>query len=138
MKEKELKQIGDRIRALRGELTQTAFSDALGIKQAMVSRYEANKEMPSPRVLLRIAQFGGTTIEWLLTGQEPGRKGALKSKGKAKGGQLSRKELIDQAVKSLGQIHLSETETIIALVKDLFEDRNLMLKLIKYYRYLKS
>ena len=61
---------GGRIRELRGDLTQAECAQLLDIKQAMISRYEADKEMPSPPVLLRLAQFSGRPMEWLLTGQE--------------------------------------------------------------------
>ena len=70
MKKKDAKTLGGRIRLLRGDLTQSEFADILSIKQAMVSRYEADKETPSPRVLLRIGRYSGRTIEWLLTGTD--------------------------------------------------------------------
>jgi len=68
--EKVPKTIGKRIRHLRGDLTQVEFAENLGIKQAMVSRYEADKEVPSPRVLLKIAVYTGKSMEWILTGKE--------------------------------------------------------------------
>ncbi len=70
MKKKEPKSLGERVRMLRGDLTQSDFAEALNIKQAMISRYEADKETPSPRVLLRIAQYSGKSMEWLLTGKQ--------------------------------------------------------------------
>ena len=70
MKKKDAKTLGGRIRLLRADLTQSELADILGIKQAMVSRYEADKETPSPRVLLRIGRYSGKTIEWLLTGTD--------------------------------------------------------------------
>ena len=48
MKKKEPKSLGGRIRYLRADLTQSEYADILRIKQAMVSRYEADKETPSP------------------------------------------------------------------------------------------
>ncbi len=64
------KSLGERILSIRGNLTQVELADALGIKQAMISRYEADKETPSPRVLLRMAVYSGKSMEWLLTGKE--------------------------------------------------------------------
>ena len=64
------KTLGERIRSIRGVLTQVDFAEALGIKQAMISRYEAGKETPSPRILLRMAIYSGQSIEWFLTGKE--------------------------------------------------------------------
>ena len=48
-KKKDPKTLGERIRYLRGDLTQSEFADILRIKQAMVSRYEADKETPPPK-----------------------------------------------------------------------------------------
>lgn len=64
------KTLGQRIRFIRAGLTQVELADALGIRQAMISRYEADKEVPSPRVLLSMAVYSGKSMEWLLTGKE--------------------------------------------------------------------
>ena len=67
---KKTKSLGERIRYLRGDMTQVELAEALNIRQAMVSRYEADKEVPSPRVLLNMAVYWGKSMEWLLTGKE--------------------------------------------------------------------
>ena len=64
------KTLGQRIRKIRGELTQVELAEALGIRQAMISRYEADKEVPSPKVILEMAIYSGKSMEWLLTGKE--------------------------------------------------------------------
>ena len=137
MKEKDLKTLGGRIRSIRGDLKQVEFSDAMAIKQAMVSRYEANKETPSPRILLRMAQLNGTTMEWLLTGKETLCSDSKKSKPGAKAGRpLSREEIVEQAVKYLDQISLPETPAITAMLQEIYQDRELMKKVVLYYRFL--
>ena len=63
------KQVGQRIRRVRGSLTQTHFAKAVGVrKQNYVSRYEHGR-IPSPELLVRISDFGKTSVDWLLTGK---------------------------------------------------------------------
>lgn len=68
-------EVGERIRSVRGKKTQTEFAKALGVKkQNYISRYERGR-IPSPDLLVRIAQMGRVSTDWLLTG-EKGRAGA--------------------------------------------------------------
>ena len=62
--------IGERIRKIRGELTQGEFASKLEVKAATVSRYESGR-IPDEEMLRKIADFGNTTIEWLLRGDQP-------------------------------------------------------------------
>ncbi len=50
-------------------LTQKAAAEALGIPVPQMSRY-LNGQIPDPGKLLMIASWGGTTVEWLLTGKD--------------------------------------------------------------------
>ncbi len=62
-------KVGERIRAVRGKRTQTEFAKALGVKkQNYISRYERGR-IPSPDLLVRIAEMGRVSIDWLLTGK---------------------------------------------------------------------
>jgi transcriptional regulator with XRE-family HTH domain len=62
-------QVGQRIRKVRGGMTQTHFARAVGVrKQNYISRYEHGR-IPSPDLLVRIADFGKTTVDWVLTGK---------------------------------------------------------------------
>jgi len=63
--------IGNRIKQVRGNTTQERFAKRIGVKQNYVCRYEKGR-VPSPELLLKIAQFGDVTVDWLLTGK-PGR-----------------------------------------------------------------
>ncbi|MBI3802734.1 MAG: helix-turn-helix transcriptional regulator [Nitrospirae bacterium] len=63
-------KVGERIRLVRGNRTQTEFAKALGVKkQNYISRYERGR-IPSPDLLVRIAEMGRVSIDWLLTGKK--------------------------------------------------------------------
>ena len=132
--------LGGRIRQLRGDLTQAEFAQMLQIKQAMVSRYEADKETPSPPVLLRLAQFSNRSMEWLLTGKEetpaaaeaPARRLAAKVSKK-----LGRADLLAAAADYLRDTRHPQAREFIALMEAAFNDPKLMQKLLDYFQYLK-
>lgn len=66
--------VGQRIKLVRGNLTQMQFARILGIKkQNYISRYESVR-IPTHELLLKIAEHGGVTVDWLLTGRQEGRK----------------------------------------------------------------
>ena len=65
-------QVGQRIRAIRGKVTQTDFAKILGVhKQNYISRYERGR-VPSPELLIKIADYGKVSLDWLLTGKGKG------------------------------------------------------------------
>ncbi|HEY4485794.1 MAG TPA: helix-turn-helix transcriptional regulator [Nitrospiria bacterium] len=65
-------QVGQRIRAIRGKVTQTDFARLIGVrKQNYVSRYEHGR-IPNPALLVRIAEYGKVTVDWMLTGRGKG------------------------------------------------------------------
>ena len=65
------KVVGRRIRQLRGfDMTQTELASHIGISQAYLSSIERGKFEIGAAVLLRIAREFGTTMEWLLTGED--------------------------------------------------------------------
>lgn len=140
-RKKEPKTLGERIRFLREDMTQSEFADILRIKQAMISRYEADKETPSPKVLLRIGQFSARSIEWLLTGQElstPGAKGTkAKSLAAKTSRSLTREDMVDVAAGHLRDTRLPEVDEFVQMTKDLFKDRKKMRKVLDYFRYLR-
>ncbi|HLB94685.1 MAG TPA: helix-turn-helix transcriptional regulator [Nitrospiria bacterium] len=64
--------VGHRIKKVRGNRTQTGFARAIGVrKQNYISRYEHGR-IPSPNLLVRIANYGRTSVDWLLTGKGKG------------------------------------------------------------------
>lgn len=62
------KDIGERVKAVRGLLNQREFAEALGVSHGSVSQIEQGKAMPSGEFLLRINQQFNADITWLLTG----------------------------------------------------------------------
>ncbi len=67
--DKGLKNIGDRIRYIRGALTQPEFGKKLGVGRNNVYIWETNKNMPMAETLLRIYKEYGVNINWLLSGE---------------------------------------------------------------------
>ncbi len=61
--------ISARIRKVRGKLKQAQFADILGIPRPNLSKYESGRQPPAD-VLQKIADYGGVTVKWLLTGKE--------------------------------------------------------------------
>jgi transcriptional regulator with XRE-family HTH domain len=75
-------QVGQRIRMIRGRMTQTDFAKVLGVyKQNYISRYERGR-VPSPDLLIKIADHGRVTLDWLLTGKGGSKKFSMGPKGK--------------------------------------------------------
>jgi transcriptional regulator with XRE-family HTH domain len=67
------KAIGRRIREIRGfDLTQADFGKILGIGQAQLSKYELGQSMPTLELLLSLRAYSGRSIDWIVTGEEPG------------------------------------------------------------------
>lgn len=61
--------VSARIKQVRGELKKSKFADLLGISRPNLSRYEAGR-MPPADVMQKIADYGGVSVKWLLTGKE--------------------------------------------------------------------
>lgn len=64
------KDVGLRIRKIRGLLNQKEFAEILELNQATICKYESGR-IPEALTLKRIADYGGTTVEWLLYGEAP-------------------------------------------------------------------
>ncbi|HTN44558.1 MAG TPA: helix-turn-helix transcriptional regulator [Nitrospiria bacterium] len=74
MKRVSKSHVGQRIRSIRGKVNQTDFAKMIGVrKQNYVSRYEHGR-IPNPELLVRIANYGKVTVDWLLTGRGKGPK----------------------------------------------------------------
>jgi phage repressor protein C with HTH and peptisase S24 domain len=59
------KEIGDRIRKIRGKQTQEEFAHKLGIHKDQLSRYERGVTLPRSEILDRIGEFGQITTDVL-------------------------------------------------------------------------
>jgi len=67
----DIKIISERLDYIRREqgLNQEQLAAHLGISQPAVSKY-LKERMPPADILLKVAELGGTTVEWILTGQK--------------------------------------------------------------------
>ena len=70
--EVDLHEIGARIRDVRGNLTQAAFAQKLGIERKTVGRYESGDRAPDAVALLRLMAEFGADPAWVLTGRGAG------------------------------------------------------------------
>src|SRR5262249_28848325 len=63
--------IGHRIALLRRRLglSQVAFARQAGISRGALSEYERGNSLPKTARIARIAEAGGTTVDWLLNGR---------------------------------------------------------------------
>jgi len=68
------KRVGRRIRELRGfDTKQAELAHSVGVAQSFISAVERGEKEPGAVLLLRIARLYGTTIEWLLLGDNEPR-----------------------------------------------------------------
>jgi len=69
-----METFGERIRRLRGKkgISQRALAKAVNVSPGLISFVERDKNRPSIDVVLRMANFFGTTTDYLITGKEPG------------------------------------------------------------------
>ncbi|MCL4478382.1 MAG: helix-turn-helix transcriptional regulator [Deltaproteobacteria bacterium] len=63
--------MGQRIRLIRKDMSQTAFGKLLGKSQDAVSVYENDQITPSLEALVKIAEMGNVTVDWLFHGPSP-------------------------------------------------------------------
>lgn len=64
----DLALVGERLRAVRGRLTQSAFAERLDIERKTVGRYESGERAPDALALLRLMSEFGADPAWVLTG----------------------------------------------------------------------
>jgi transcriptional regulator with XRE-family HTH domain len=64
------KAVGERLKALRGGITQAQFAKQIGASQGYVSHLERGEKEIGPEILLRISQLSDRSMEWILTGHE--------------------------------------------------------------------
>jgi transcriptional regulator with XRE-family HTH domain len=61
-------QVGERLRQLRGDLSQEEFAQKIGVPIKSYQRYEYGQYVPRPHTLTKIAEMCDTTTDWILTG----------------------------------------------------------------------
>lgn len=62
------KNLGRRLRALRGKQSQAALASLLGVSQEDISRFESGNRIPAVPLLARLAEMHRVTLDWLVTG----------------------------------------------------------------------
>ena len=94
-----MKKYKNRIRDLREDrdLRQTDVSKATGIDQKTLSNYETGKTSPDSYALIRLADFFGGSIEYLVGRTESDRKSKEDLTARLEG----MKNMIDEIIKSL-------------------------------------
>ncbi len=73
-KMKRFISIGNRIKLLRGKLSQAKFAEKLGTSLRAYQLYEAGDRAPKEPTLQKIAQICDVTVDWLLTGNTANKK----------------------------------------------------------------
>ncbi len=64
-------EIGNRIREIRGELSQDAFSKRLNVTQSTIGRYEKGSRYPDAKFILLLKQCYDVNPNWLISGERP-------------------------------------------------------------------
>lgn len=57
---------GDRLKAVRGDISQEMLASAINIDQAQLARYETGAREPSPAAIGKLAEYLGVTSDYLL------------------------------------------------------------------------
>ncbi len=63
-------RVGERVRQLRGDLTQADFAGILGVSQGHLSYIERGQKEIGAEILLTLHRICGESIEWILTGRD--------------------------------------------------------------------
>jgi phage repressor protein C with HTH and peptisase S24 domain len=68
--------IGERLKQVRGAMSQDEMAKALGVHKNTVANYEKGDRVPDAEYLMKVVEkIEGVDAGWLLTGKEPARKG---------------------------------------------------------------
>jgi transcriptional regulator with XRE-family HTH domain len=66
----DLRAMGSRIRALRGEVLQEELAVKIGISQGQLSKIESGRLAPTLETLVRLADQFGKSLDWIVTGKK--------------------------------------------------------------------
>jgi transcriptional regulator with XRE-family HTH domain len=62
--------VPERIKKIRGNLTQLKFGKLVGVTQGSIQKYEKGIMLPTKDILNKIADYGEVAVEWILRGDE--------------------------------------------------------------------
>lgn len=128
-----MSSVGERIKEIRGALTQREFADSLGITAQAVINYERHGRIPSRAILNKISTIYTVTVDWLLTGEDSmHQKGGEQAVSESKMGDTSpildsqnvqHAGFVDSNKEKMGDVSpiLRLTEQNAALQRDLLE-----------------
>jgi transcriptional regulator with XRE-family HTH domain len=68
--ESDMETIGQRLREVRGGMTQAEFASQLGVVSKTISRYESNETVPDGAFLLKLKDMFDISPDWLLLGKQ--------------------------------------------------------------------
>jgi transcriptional regulator with XRE-family HTH domain len=80
-KQKLKAEIGQRVKALRGKMTQAEFGKLFKKSQDAVCAYEKGIVFPPIDVIVKMAETFGVSVEWIITGETGKRTKEGKEKG---------------------------------------------------------
>ncbi len=63
-------EVGQRVKSLRGPLTQAEFSQEIGVTQGYLSSMEHGQKEIGAEILLALSEQCDISIEWILTGRK--------------------------------------------------------------------
>lgn len=64
-----MKSLGERIKIARGTVSQTVFSDQLGVTQNTLSRYERGQRIPDAGFIIDLCKKFNISANWILFGE---------------------------------------------------------------------
>mgnify|MGYP002522600774 CR=1 FL=1 len=59
----DAKEIGARLRELRGDRSQQEVADALGLTAMAISSYERGERVPLDKIKIQLAEYYGKTVQ---------------------------------------------------------------------------
>ena len=57
--------LGERIRKVRGSISQEKFGDMLEVNRTTVGSWEIGRHEPDLELLIKISRFGNVSMDWL-------------------------------------------------------------------------
>jgi len=61
---------GERIKIIRGGLSQEYFAAFLGVHRNTVQNWESNKSMPSKEIISHLHEIFNVNLKWLFSGKD--------------------------------------------------------------------
>lgn len=88
------------------KITKTELATDLGIRRPTLSEWKKNGAIPAGDVCLKIANYLGVSVEWLITGKE-------KEEAKTEKASVSKKEQVQKKLNALTQDFFNSLQEII-------------------------